>query len=307
MLYVVRHGQTHMNKSGVIHGQKNIPLTSKGIEQALQVSAKLSDVKFQYCVCSPLQRAVQTATIIMKNHRQIEVNIDERLMERGKGVYEGAYVKKEIIRRLDSQKFGEIEDYSKFYQRVCSSIDEIIRAYPKENVLIVCHSGTIKAILKYAGIEVNEKIDNCECYQINQNEFKKENKMKKGFFPGSFDLLTIGHVLSFEECKKYCDYLIVGLQCCPTYMKPIQSIYERFMQLRSCKYVDEIIPYYDLNDCKGLLMSLDYDLYFLSNKYKNTDWENRELVESSGKEIIYLSKKYDYSSENLKKRVAEME
>jgi len=127
--------------------------------------------------------------------------------------------------------------------------------------------------------------------------------MKKGFLPGIFDVTNICHALVFEECKKYCDYLIVGLYCCPPDNKSIQSIYERFMQLRSCKYVDEIIPFGDLEDCKGLLMSLDYDQYFTSPGNINTEDEIREIVEGSGKEIINIGVKYDYSSANLKKRV----
>ena len=51
-----------------------------------------------------------------------------------------------------------------------------------------------------------------------------------------------------EEAKKNCDHLIAGLQVDPSINrpdknKPIQSLIERQLQLRACKYIDEIIVY----------------------------------------------------------------
>ena len=43
----------------------------------------------------------------------------------------------------------------------------------------------------------------------------KNNKIV-GITFGSFDLCHYGHVLMFEECKEYCDYLIVGVQSDPS-------------------------------------------------------------------------------------------
>jgi glycerol-3-phosphate cytidylyltransferase len=64
----------------------------------------------------------------------------------------------------------------------------------------------------------------------------------------SFDLFHAGHVKMLEECKRNCDYLIACLQTDPTIdrpnkNKPIQSLVERYIQLKGCIYVDEIVPY----------------------------------------------------------------
>ena len=75
------------------------------------------------------------------------------------------------------------------------------------------------------------------------------------------------------------------------------------MQLRACKYVDEVIPYYDLNDCKNLIQSLDFDIYFLGEDHKGMRWENDTVVEEAGKEIYYLSRKHIFSSTYVKDRV----
>ena len=72
--------------------------------------------------------------------------------------------------------------------------------------------------------------------------------MRIGFTCGAFDLLHAGHVVMLQEAKNNCDFLIVGLQTDPTLdrsdkNKPVQSIYERYIQLHGIEAVDEVIPY----------------------------------------------------------------
>ena len=131
--------------------------------------------------------------------------------------------------------------------------------------------------------------------------------MKVGVYPMVADVLHAGHLLAIEEAKKHCDYLIVALHCCPNYKSPVQSIYERYMQLRAVKWVDEVIPYEDINDAATLLQSLDYDIYFLGEDYKGRDWENSDLIKSMNKEIFFLKRKHSFSSTNLKIRIVDKE
>ncbi len=44
--------------------------------------------------------------------------------------------------------------------------------------------------------------------------------MKVGITFSAFDLLHAGHIKMLEECKRNCDYLIVGLQTDPTIDRP---------------------------------------------------------------------------------------
>ena len=68
--------------------------------------------------------------------------------------------------------------------------------------------------------------------------------MKIGFTCSSFDLLHAGHVQMLRDAKEQCDYLIVGLQMNPAADRPkeknppIQSIVERYTQLKAVSYVD---------------------------------------------------------------------
>jgi glycerol-3-phosphate cytidylyltransferase len=72
--------------------------------------------------------------------------------------------------------------------------------------------------------------------------------MKLGITFSIFDLFHAGHEKMLEEAKRQCDYLIVGLQLDPSMDRPeknglLQSIIERYIQLKGSKHVDEILPY----------------------------------------------------------------
>jgi glycerol-3-phosphate cytidylyltransferase len=138
-----------------------------------------------------------------------------------------------------------------------------------------------------------------------------ENKLKKGFTCGAMDLLHAGHVLMLKECKKYCDYLIVGLHTNPQLdradkNKPIQSLIERYHQLEGCAYVDQIIPYETESDLIEILKSLDYDVRFVGS-----DWEGKEFtgfdINGHLDKVVYNVREHDYSSSGLRKRIANAE
>ena len=82
--------------------------------------------------------------------------------------------------------------------------------------------------------------------------------MKVGITFSTFDLLHAGHIAMLREAKDQCDYLICGLQIDPSMErpgknKPIQTVVERYTQLKGVKYVDEIIPYVREKDIDDIL------------------------------------------------------
>ena len=68
-LYVVRHGQTEWNVLKKMQGSADIPLNKTGIEQAYKMQEKLDCIDIDLIICSPLNRAKQTAEIINQNKR----------------------------------------------------------------------------------------------------------------------------------------------------------------------------------------------------------------------------------------------
>lgn len=306
----VRHGQTYWNKNGIMHGQYDIPLNYTGIKQAKKISNQLKNEFFDLCLCSPLKRAKTTAFNILLHHKNTKIYYDDRLKELNKGLLEGKHLNSEKLLKNEDynilKKFN-IESKKDFFLRVKDFIDEIEKKYNNKKILIVAHSGTIKMLFfsfNYPETQLHKAyydlhIKNCEAYKINSIRLKGK-KMKIGFFPMVADILHSGHVLSLEEAKKHCDFLIVGLHCKPTYKNPQQSIYERYIQLRAVKWVDEVIPYENIEKDKDMFVSLDYDVYFLGEDHKSDEWEFKDKIEELEKEIIYLKRKHNYSSSKIK-------
>ena len=127
--------------------------------------------------------------------------------------------------------------------------------------------------------------------------------MRVGLFPMVADVLHAGHISAIAEAKQNCDYLIVALHCNPNYKKPVQSIFERFMQLDAVKYVDKVIPYANRDDAATMISTLQFDVYFLGEDYRGKSFECIEVLESLHKEIFYLSRTHTLSSTNLKDRI----
>lgn len=126
----------------------------------------------------------------------------------------------------------------------------------------------------------------------------------KGFTCSAFDLLHAGHIAMLEEAKEQCDYLVVGLQTDPTIdrphkNKPVQSTFERFLQLKGCKYVDEIIPYDTERDLMNLLQIVKPNLRILGDEYKDKAFTGKEL----NIPIYYNTRMHDYSSTELRNRI----
>lgn len=135
---------------------------------------------------------------------------------------------------------------------------------------------------------------------------KNPSKMIKGFVSGSFDLLHAGHILMFKEIKKNCNYLIVGLNVDPTRdrpekNKPVESIEERIIRLEGCKYVDEIIPYYSETECLNIIENKKPDVRFLGEDYKDKKFPGDDMPI----EFIFIPRRHNYSSSNLRKRICQ--
>jgi len=133
--------------------------------------------------------------------------------------------------------------------------------------------------------------------------------MKIGFTCSSFDLLHAGHTLMLEEAKAQCDYLIVGLQTDPsidrpTKNKPVQTVVERYLQLRACKYVDEIIPYGTEQDLEDILSGMDIDVRILGVEYRDKDFTGHDICKKREIEIHFNERDHRFSSSDLRMRVA---
>lgn len=136
--------------------------------------------------------------------------------------------------------------------------------------------------------------------------------MKIGFTCSSFDLLHAGHVLMLEEAKQQCDYLIVGLQTDPTIDRvtknaPVQTIVERYIQLRGSKYVDEIIPYSTERDLMDILAGMHIDIRILGVEYRDKDFTGSDICKNRDIEIFFNERDHRFSTSDLRNRTCAAE
>ena len=137
--------------------------------------------------------------------------------------------------------------------------------------------------------------------------------MKIGFNCSCFDLFHAGHVTMLKMEKEKCDYLKVALQVDPTIdrpglkNKPVQSIYERYVQVQACKYVDEILVYDTEKELLNLIMTQDMNIRFLSDEYLYRDFTGKQYCMDNGIELFYHKRQHTYSTSDLRNRVYDLE
>ena len=132
--------------------------------------------------------------------------------------------------------------------------------------------------------------------------------MKIGITFSSFDLFHSGHVAMLKEARANCDYMMVGLQTDPTIdrpekNKPVQSTFERYVQLEGCKYIDQIIPYETEKDLVDILLTYDIDVRFIGEEYKTKQFTGKQLCVDKGIEIYYNRRQHSFSTSGLRKRI----
>jgi glycerol-3-phosphate cytidylyltransferase len=134
--------------------------------------------------------------------------------------------------------------------------------------------------------------------------------MKVGFTASAFDLLHAGHVQMLREAKEQCDYLICGLQVDPSSDRPeknapIQTIVERYTQLKAVGYVDEIIPYASEQDLEDILSMYHIDIRILGEEYRDKDFTGKDICRKRDIELYFNKRDHRFSSSGLRKRVSD--
>jgi len=132
--------------------------------------------------------------------------------------------------------------------------------------------------------------------------------MNTGITFSSFDLFHSGHVAMLKEARQNCDFLIVGLQTDPTLDRPeknqpIQSVFERYVQLEGCKYVDQIIPYATEQDLIDILLTYQICTRFIGEEYRTKEYTGKQLCLDNDIEIYYNKRQHSFSTSELRKRI----
>lgn len=145
-LYVIRHGQTTTNLKKCWTGWLDVPLTEKGVQDAIATRDYLSRVHFDKVFTSDLQRARHTAEIVVPN---TEYEALPLLREVNVGSVAGLPYAEAIV----PKNAKGINDYStiggespeEFWGRVRSFL-EMAKTLPCENVAAFAHAGVLRTM-----------------------------------------------------------------------------------------------------------------------------------------------------------------
>ena len=155
-VFLVRHGETALSAEDRFAGSTDVPLGPNGRVQAEKLAARLESCSVSAVYASPLQRTMDTATIIA---RRIGVSVDARdgLREIDHGHWEGK-PRTEVEAQFPDEYSCWSEDPYTFaprggetgvqvVARALPVVREIVTAHPGDSVVIVSHKATIRLII----------------------------------------------------------------------------------------------------------------------------------------------------------------
>lgn len=175
-IYIIRHGQTDLNKKRVLQGRVDEPLNEDGIRQAEAAAELLRslDIVVDSVWSSPLQRAMDTAGIVVGEG--ITAHTDERLLEMDYGPYEGADLTSpppEIMKFfgdfVNQPEPPGMEPLADIVGRLGNFLEELRDDPPGGSILISTHAIAMKGALEYLtpgsnGSYWGKHIKNCDIY-----------------------------------------------------------------------------------------------------------------------------------------------
>jgi len=123
-IYLARHGETAWSLSGQHTGRTDIPLTERGERNARRLGERLSGLRFDEVLTSPLQRAVRTCELAGFGKL---AEIDPDLLEWDYGQYEGRTSAQILSSRPGWQLFRDGGPGGETPDQVAARADRVVR------------------------------------------------------------------------------------------------------------------------------------------------------------------------------------
>src|SRR5688572_15682338 len=155
-LYLIRHGSTQLTAEDRFSGASNVYLSEEGRDQVEHLARRLADDRIAAIYSSPLDRTMETASILAEPHKLSAISCDG-LREISHGHWEGL-TRKEVEERFPEEYTAwEADPFTFAPQGGESGISVLARALPvireivvnheNKNVVVVSHKATIRLIL----------------------------------------------------------------------------------------------------------------------------------------------------------------
>jgi len=155
-LYLVRHGATPLTAEDRFSGAENVHLSDEGRAQVIQLAQRLTDDQIDAVYCSPLDRTMETANLIIKPHQLTPIAKDG-LREISHGHWEGL-TRNEVEEQFpDEYTDWEADPFTfapsggesgiSVLARALPVIREIVVNHKDKNILVVSHKATLRLII----------------------------------------------------------------------------------------------------------------------------------------------------------------
>ncbi len=152
---IVRHGETEWNAGNRIQGHNDVPLSETGVRQSRMLAKRLSRFPIDLAYTSDLERCAGTARELLKG-RATPLHATPQLRECHQGVFESLTVEEterrhpeqyaaSLVNDLDFAPEGG-ESIRQTNARVASFVSDVRLRHAGENLLIVAHGGSIRAM-----------------------------------------------------------------------------------------------------------------------------------------------------------------
>nr|XP_028961058.1 uncharacterized protein LOC103408571 isoform X3 [Malus domestica] len=120
-LVLIRHGESLWNEKNLFTGCVDVPLTKRGVDEAIEAGKRISNIPVDMIYTSSLIRAQMTAMLAMTQHRRKKVPIivhnESRQAETWSQIYSGDTKKQSIpvitAWQLNERMYGELQGLNK--------------------------------------------------------------------------------------------------------------------------------------------------------------------------------------------------
>ena len=159
-VYLLRHGETIWNRAHRLQGQKDTPLTLRGVHQAVAMghalAQELSGITPALFYASPLGRTRQTAAIVADaiNHNCETIIHDDRLIEVTFGIWDGLNLK-ELRRDHRASWENRLADKWRFvppkgesYEQVGERVGDFLDTMPEPRPIVIVAHGAHNRVFR---------------------------------------------------------------------------------------------------------------------------------------------------------------
>ena len=193
-IFLVRHGATMLTAEDRFAGATNVQLSDEGREQTRRLAKRLSHEKIAAAYASPMDRTVETASIIAAPHK-LKLETRDGLREISHGRWE-QMTRKEVAEKYPDESDAWEKDPYTFAPvlgesglavtaRALPVLIDIVRAHPGEKVLVVSHKATIRLLLSsLLGFDPRRYRDNLDLNPCSLNivDFKDPVRARLSLF-----------------------------------------------------------------------------------------------------------------------------